>query len=99
MNIVRTGMPAVVFGFLYDNYEELPNVPIYLVQSDILFFAGSAFLFFALMKHWKVKTCYIPVITIFMLTLDMVIPDGIISDPFILPLATVWGKSKNENRR
>lgn len=82
LNIVRTGVPAVVFGLLYNNFEELPDVPIYLVQSDILFFAGAAFLFFALMKRREVKTYYILIIAIFMLTLDAVIPDGSIEDPF-----------------
>lgn len=87
LNLARTGAPAVVFGFLYKNYEELPDVPIYLVQSDILFFAGCAFLFFALMKHWKVQTYHILIITIFMLALDMIIPDGSITNPFSSYLA------------
>lgn len=43
--------------------------------SDILFFAGTAFLFFAIMEKFEVKPARILLLTLGMLTIDMLIPE------------------------
>ena len=77
LNIARGGIPAIVFGLIFKQYDAIKELRICLLQSDILFFAGAAFLFFALMKHWNVKPYHILVIAIFLLALDILIPNGI----------------------
>lgn len=79
LNIFRYLIPGSIYGAAghqlgFDTVKE------FFFQSDILFFAGLAFLLFSLFKSLHFSTYGMLLTATLMLSVDMLIPNGLISN-------------------
>ncbi len=80
LNIARGTVPCLVFFVLYNSKDLLYTSLEELLCLDILHFAGLVFIFFALVRYFKVKDAYVALIALALLFIGSVIapvyPDG-----------------------
>jgi len=72
LNVVRFVLPCIVAG-LCGRLEFVTVGIYYSIASDILYFAGLVFLFFAFVKKCSIQPVYVLVISLAMLACNMVI--------------------------
>lgn len=73
LNILRYVIPGMI-AILCGDTEAKLSILRHFFCSDIFFFSGFVFLFFALMKNFSVKPFYILIISVLMLVVNMVVP-------------------------
>lgn len=75
LNLYRGLAMGIEMAGYTGSWTAIPMMSVmYLTVVDILQFAGLAFLFFALMKKWKLKSCWILLVSIVMLFAAQLIP-------------------------
>lgn len=82
LNLVRFIIPSFI-AYVCGDTGALSSALKGSLCADILFFAGGAFVFFGLIKKFKVSSFYALLIAVLMLTLDMLIPEPTFKSEYV----------------